>query len=200
MPNLRDLALHHIRFDADYAGQFHYNNYHPLILGIILERATGMHVAEYFQKKIWDKIGAEYDASWSLDSEDSGFEKMESGLNFKSIDYAKIGSMLLHGGKWNGNTVVSENWIGLSTIASEPLAKSDIDSAFLKGVEVGYQYMWYSIKNDKGGHDFFSAGKFGQYIYISPENDTVIVRTGKSTGMVDWWPDVFKQMAGDSFG
>lgn len=174
---------------------FFYNNYHPLLLGIILERTTGMHMADYFQKKIWEKIGAEYDASWSLDSEASGFEKMESGLNFRSIDYAKIGSMLLHGGKWNGNILVSEDWLRRSTIAIKPLEQSDIDSEFLKGVNIGYQYMRYSAENDKGGHDFFSAGKYGQYIYISPENDAVIVRTGMSEGSVDWWPDVFKQIA-----
>lgn len=195
MPDMRDLALNHISVDPDYHGQFHYNNYHPLLLGIILERAAGMHVADYFQKKIWDKVGAQFDASWSLDSKASGFEKMESGLNFKSIDYAKIGSMLLHKGVWNGNKVVGEDWLKRSTIAPEPLAQSDIDSEFLKGINVGYQYMWYSTQNDKGGHDFFSAGKYGQYIYVSPENDTVIVRTGKSEGAVKWWPDVFMQIA-----
>jgi CubicO group peptidase (beta-lactamase class C family) len=194
MPNLRDLALYHIRIDPDYSGQFHYNNYHPLILGIILERSTGMSVADYFQKKIWDKIGAEHNASWSLDSESSGFEKMESGLNFKSIDYAKIGSMLLHEGEWNGNTVISKDWIKLSTIAPEPLPQSDIESEFLKDVGVGYQYMWYSIENDKGSHDYFSAGKFGQYIYISQVNNTAIVRTGINEGKVTWWPDVFRQI------
>ena len=195
MPDLRNLALNHMSIDPDYSGQFHYNNYHPLLLGIILERATGMSVSDYFQIRIWDKVGAEADASWSLDSEASGFEKMESGLNFISIDYAKIGSMLLHSGEWNGNTVVNEGWITLSTIAPEPLAADDIDSDFLKDVSVGYQYMWYSTENDKGGHDFFSAGKYGQYIYVSPENDTVIVRTGMSQGAVSWWPDVLKQVA-----
>lgn len=194
-PDLKNLALNHMNINPDYQGQFHYNNYHPLLLGIILERATGMHVADYFQKKIWEKIGAEYDASWSLDSEAAGFEKMESGLNFYSIDYAKIGSMLLHGGNWNGNILVSEDWLQRSTIAPAPLEQSDIDSEFLKGISIGYQYMWYCTENDKGGHDFFAAGKYGQFIYISPENDTVIVRTGMSEGRVDWWPDVFKQIA-----
>ncbi len=194
-PDMRDLVLNHMRIDAGYSGQFHYNNYHPLILGMILERATGMHVADYFALKVWDKIGAEHDASWSLDSERSGFEKMESGLNFISIDYAKIGSMLLHKGVWNGNAIVSEDWLLRSTIAPQPLAPEDIDSDFLKDIEVGYQYMWYSTENDQGGHDFFSAGKYGQYIYVSPENGTVIVRTGSSTGGVDWWPDVFRQIA-----
>jgi CubicO group peptidase (beta-lactamase class C family) len=44
---------------------------------MILERSTGMSVSEYFRTKVWEKVGAQNDASWSLDSEKSGFEKME---------------------------------------------------------------------------------------------------------------------------
>jgi CubicO group peptidase (beta-lactamase class C family) len=194
-PNLRRLALEKMRIDPDYGGQFHYNNYHPLLLGIILERSTGMLVADYFQKQIWDPIGAEHDASWSIDSVSSGFEKMESGLNFIPIDYAKIGSMLLHNGIWNGQEVIGTDWLSRSLIAPAPLSSEDLDDGFLPSREVGYQYMWYSIKNAAGGHDYFAAGKYGQYLYISPENEVVIVRTGTDTGEVDWWPDVFRQVA-----
>lgn len=184
-PDLRDLALHHMQIDKTFNGQFLYNNYHPLLLGIILERCTGMGVSEYFQKKIWDKIGAENDASWSLDSEKSGFEKMESGLNFKSIDFAKIGSMLLHRGKWNGQTIISEDWLDRSIVAAKPLDQSGL----------GYQYMWYSFANEKGGYDYFAHGNHGQYLYISPENNTVIVRTGIEEGKIDLWINVLYQMA-----
>lgn len=184
-PDLRDLALNHMENDKDYNGEFLYNNYHPLLLGIILERATGMSVSEYFRQKIWDKIGAESDASWSLDSEISGFEKMESGLNFKSIDFVKIGSMLLHRGKWNGETLVSEAWLDRSIISRETLP----------GSPIGYQYMWYSFENGKGGYDYFAHGNHGQYLYISPENDTVIVRTGEEEGEPDTWIDVLYQIA-----
>jgi CubicO group peptidase (beta-lactamase class C family) len=175
-PDLRRLALTSLRIDRAYGGQFHYNNYHPLLLGIILERSTGLSVSEYFRTKIWEKIGAEHDASWSLDSEDSGFEKMESGLNFRSIDFAKIGSMLLHRGSWNGNALVSEEWLDRSIVADEPMNESGI----------GYQYMWYSVENGQGGYDYFAHGKHGQYLYVSPENDAVIVRTGTTEGMDTW--------------
>jgi CubicO group peptidase (beta-lactamase class C family) len=184
-PDLRDLALLHMRVDENYAGQFLYNNYHPLLLGMILERSTGMSVSEYFRTKIWEKVGAENNASWSLDSEKSGFEKMESGLNFRSIDFAKIGSMLLHHGKWNGQTLISEEWLDRSIIASEPMNASGI----------GYQYMWYSFANEKGGYDYFAHGNRGQYLYISPENNTVIVRTGTEEGTIDTWIVALYQMA-----
>jgi len=194
-PDLRDLTLNHMKIDKNYTGKFHYNNYHPLLLGIILERSTGMSVSDYFQKKIWDAVGAENDASWSIDSEKTKFEKMESGLNFQSVDYVKIGSMLLHKGDWNGRKVVNEDWISRSTIASTPLAQDDIDSEFLKGKVVGYKYMWYSRENERGGKDFFASGKYGQYLYVSPENNTVIVRTGAGSGEIAYWPDVLKQIA-----
>lgn len=184
-PDLRNLVFQHMRVEKDYNGEFHYNNYHPLILGIILERSTGMSVSEYFQKAIWEKIGAKSSASWSLDSEQSGFEKMESGLNFRSIDFAKIGSMVLNGGKWNGQTIVSSEWLNRSIIATEPMNESGI----------GYQYMWYSFANELGGYDYFAHGNYGQYLYISPENDTVIVRTGTEEGAIDTWIEVLYQMA-----
>ena len=69
-----------MRIDKDYSGQFHYNNYHPLILGIILERSTGKKVSDYLWEKIWDKIGAESDASWSLDSEKTVLKRWRADL------------------------------------------------------------------------------------------------------------------------
>jgi CubicO group peptidase (beta-lactamase class C family) len=184
-PDLRDLALNHLRADIDYSGQFLYNNYHPLLLGIILERSTGMSVSQYFREQIWDTVGAENDASWSLDSEASGFEKMESGLNFRSLDFAKIGSMVLHRGEWNGQTCISEDWLDRSLVAETPLDQSGI----------GYQYMWWSLANEKGGYDYFAHGNHGQYLYVSPENDTVIVRTGTEEGEIGTWIGVLYQVA-----
>ncbi len=69
-------------------------------------------------------------------------------------------------------------------VAPEPLMYREIDSDLLKDVNVGYRYMWYSIKNDKSGYDYFSAGKYGRYIYISPDNDTVIVRIVLAKGVL----------------
>ena len=59
-PDLRQLALEDT-FVIDPPGEyFLYNNYHPLLLGMILERATGVPVAEYLEQKIWRTIGTEY--------------------------------------------------------------------------------------------------------------------------------------------
>ena len=193
-PDLRELAVKHIKIDTKYNGDFHYNNYHPLLLGIILERSTGQSVANFLEEKIWKKIGTEYNASWSLDSKESGFEKMESGLNFRSIDIAKIGTMLLNNGHWNGEKIVSKKWIKKSIIPQMPINYQEYNETWLENKGVVYQYMWYILKNKKGGYDYYAAGKYGQYLYLSPQNNILIVRNGINTGEVDWWPGVLEQI------
>ena len=91
-PDLRQLALEDTHIVGLPGEQFHYNNYHPLLLGMILERATGTSVANYLQEKIWKPVGMEYPGSWSLD--EHGFEKMESGINARAIDFAKFGRLV----------------------------------------------------------------------------------------------------------
>src|ERR687889_2591499 len=71
--DLRELALNS-QIEGKAGQYFEYNNYNPLLVGMILERATGMHVARYLQQELWKPMGMEADGSWSLDSKEDGFE------------------------------------------------------------------------------------------------------------------------------
>ena len=193
-PDLRELALSHIELTDIYKGKFHYNNYHPLLLGIILERSTGVSVSEFFERELWQKIGAEHDASWSLDSEKSGFEKMESGINFRAEDFIKIGSMVLHNGFWNGTQIINSDWLKLSTLSAFPIKNSEYEDSFLAGRNIGYKFMWYSTSSLQSSYDIVAWGKFNQIMYISPENDLVILRTGKTDGGVSDWVETIKKI------
>ncbi|HEY1296787.1 MAG TPA: serine hydrolase domain-containing protein [Chloroflexota bacterium] len=63
-PDLRALALSVTPAEPP-ATRWIYNNYHPLLLGLVLERATGRPVAEYLSEKIWQPLGMEAPASWA---------------------------------------------------------------------------------------------------------------------------------------
>lgn len=191
--DLRKLALNHTKLTDKYNGNFHYNNYHPLLLGIILERSTGVTVSEFFEREIWQKIGAEHDASWSLDSKNSGFEKMESGINFRAVDFVKIGSMVLHRGYWNGAQIIGGDWLESSTQCNLPIDSGEYESSFLAGKNIGYKYMWYCVPT-RSGFDIVAWGKSDQILYVSPENDTVILRTGKTDGGVSNWVETLKNL------
>src|ERR687897_1324155 len=113
--DLRALAFEDTEILGPPGEEWLYNNYNPLLLGMVLERATGMSVSEYMSTRLWIPLGAEYDATWSLDSEASGFEKMESGLNATAVDYARFGMLFLHDGEWNGTRIVSKAWVREAT-------------------------------------------------------------------------------------
>jgi CubicO group peptidase (beta-lactamase class C family) len=179
-PNLRAVALSAV-IEEQPGKTFHYNNYNYLLLGIVLERATGMHVAKYMEEKLWKPLGMEAPASWSLDSESSGFEKMESGINARAIDFAKFGRLYLNNGSnWNGQQIISEKWVNSSTSANRTTDPS-----------LEYQYGWWVSTSQDGvvsnnAHHFYAAGNLGQFIYIVPEERLIIVRHGYDFGHVNW--------------
>lgn len=194
-PNLRDLALR-VKPDGQAPGaEFNYNNYHPLLLGMILERTTGRPAAEYLQEKLWKPLGMEYPASWSLDSKESGFELMQSGINGRAIDFAKFGRLFLNNGNWDGIQIISEKWVTEST-APDPhdhrLWRSDVDWKRANGY---YKYMWWGRLNPDGSYDYAAQGHLGQRICISPQEQVIIVRFGLDEGGVDSWADVFQSLA-----
>jgi CubicO group peptidase (beta-lactamase class C family) len=182
--DLRKLALQ-CRIEGEPGEYFEYNNYNPLLVGMILERATGMPVARYLQEKLWKPLGMEADGSWSLDSERDGFEKMESGVNARARDFARFGMLLAKEGNWRSRQLISQRWVEEST---RPDTSTDPSR--------GYQYFWW-VDTPDGENHFSARGKYGQYIYVAPEKDLVIVRLGKEEGErgYGYWTSLFEDLS-----
>lgn len=187
-PDLRKVALRVEASDTPIGQAFRYNNYHPLLEGIILERVTGMHVAEYLQEKFWKPMGAEFPASWSLDSEESGFEKMESGINARAIDYARFGLIFLHNGFWNEAQILPESWVRESTEPLRPDPRIWESASFWPDLGGYYKYHWWGINNPDGSYDYWAHGRYDQIIYVAPRKNVVIVRLGDAPDPYVSWP------------
>jgi CubicO group peptidase (beta-lactamase class C family) len=196
-PDMRRLALEQTQIATAPGEQFLYNNYNPLLLGLILERATGVPVAQYLQEKLWKPLGMEYAGSWSLDSEVSGFEKMESGINARAIDFAKFGRLFLKQGQWQDAQLVPAAWVAESTRA--PAVDREAyysDGAFFTELNGYYAYMWWGLSRADGAPDFVAVGNHGQYLYVSPEKELIIVRHGAEYGVGTWdWVRAFREAA-----
>jgi|TARA_B110000503_G_scaffold59511_1_gene94816 CubicO group peptidase (beta-lactamase class C family) len=129
---------------------------------------------------IMDPIGASsswrwygYNNSWiELDGQHvqsvSGGGHSGGGLFIKTLDHARFGLLFLNDGAWNGNQLISKNWIKDVTTSST--------------AETSYGYMWWL--NKKGinrfwegvpQNIFYAAGFGGNYIVIIPDEDIVIV-------------------------
>jgi CubicO group peptidase (beta-lactamase class C family) len=171
--DLREVALEDTEIEQAPGTGWHYNNFNPLVLGLILERATDTTVAEYMETRLWRPMGAEADASWSLDSEDTGFEKMESGINARARDFARFGLLMLRGGRAETGRVVPPGWVKAAT--------ADHSGYY------GYGLGWWVAAGSRGGQlPFVARGKYGQVVAVDPAHDAVVVRLGSDDGGVDW--------------
>jgi CubicO group peptidase (beta-lactamase class C family) len=137
------------------------------------------------EKMLWKPMGMEADGSWSLDSSQSGFEKMESGVNARARDFARFGMLFAKEGNWRGKQLISQGWVEAST---RPDATTDPSS--------DYQYFWW-VDTPDGKNHFSAQGNYGQYIYVVPEKDLVIVRLGKEEGEqgYGYWIDLFEELS-----
>jgi CubicO group peptidase (beta-lactamase class C family) len=184
-PNMRDLALH-LPLGAERPGAaFKYNQYHPLLLGMILERSTGRSVTQYLQESIWQPLGMEFPASWSLDSQEYGFEKMESGINGRAIDFAKFGRLFLNNGNWHGQQLISEQWVIESTAPDPDDDRPWLSAQEWKAAAGYYKYMWWGMALADGSYYYSASGHLGQRIAVFPDDDLIIVRFGRNEEGLD---------------
>lgn len=141
--------------------RYEYQSAAPQLLGFAVRRATGKTLSEYLTEKIWSKLGMECDAKWSTD--ENGMEKTFCCIHASARDFGKIGQLLLNRGKWNGETIISADYIDRMV---EPTKQND---AF------GYT-VW---ANDEAKVKYrFLYGFLGQFIIIVPEKNMVIVKMG----------------------
>ena len=193
-PNLRRLVLHLPPSKEPVGAAFNYNPYHPILLGMILERTTHRPVAQYLQEKVWQPLGMEYPASWSFDSTSDGFEKMESGVNARAIDFAKLGQLFLDNGRWNGKQAISKQWVTASTAPDPRDHRPFLSDAEWKAAGGYYKYMWWGMRTADGGYYYTARGHLGQRITVFPKRRLVIVRFGREDGGV-MWDDVIESIA-----
>ena len=84
-----------------------YGSINTQLLWDALQRRIGNRtVAQYFEDRVWAPLGAEHAATWSLDSSAGGVEKLFGGFNATLRDHARIGALFLHGGTFDGKTIV----------------------------------------------------------------------------------------------
>lgn len=139
------------------------------ILGQIIKNATGQGLGAYMEEKLWKRIGAEQDAYWTLSN---GTELANGGLSISLRDYARFARLYLHEGVYDGEQVLSKDWIrdsmDIRADYSKPGANHDGYNA------IGYGYQWWVPEGDRG--EFMAIGVYGQFLYVDPIERVIIVK------------------------
>jgi len=159
---------------------FDYQSENYQLLGLIIERATHQTLSNYLQEKLWKPLGMESDAFWNIDnSGSSAIEKAFCCLNATTRDFAKLGRLFLNHGNWNGREIISPQWI------KEATQPDTADAG-----KFNFQYNW--IAGPKKYKSYYAAGLYGQYIYVYPQKNIIIVRFGKQD--LDYNPAYWKSL------
>ncbi len=151
--------------------KFNYASIDTNVLGLLLEQVTGMSPADYLEQKIWSKIGMESDATWATDNH--GNVLAFAWLNVTARDFAKFGRLYLNEGRWGNEQIVPDAWVKESVIPGAAYLK--LTDHYVPGWDIGYQYQWWVPAGDEG--EFTAIGVWGQYIYVNPARNLVIVKT-----------------------
>ena len=151
---------------------WYYSSADTQILGIALERALGQRLSDYASEKLWQPLGAEQDASWSLDRE-NGTIKNNCCFNSTARDFARLGQLVLQKGKWHGKQLVPEAYLSEATRPYPNLQDEQGNPIDY----YGYQF-WIADFGDQSS-PFFN-GIMGQYMFVLPEDNAVVIRLGNS--------------------
>ena len=143
---------------------FQYKTIDTAVLGWLIERVSGGSVAAYTASCLWEPLGAESDAYYIMDGPPGiGREFSGAGLNATLRDFARFGQMMLNGGVADGRRIISQEWVRQST---QPSGETDVQRG-------GYGLQWWMIGQSSA---YAAIGLQGQYIYIDPATETVVVK------------------------
>lgn len=152
---------------------YRYVSANTQILLYILESVYQKSFPEIIEEKLWIRIGTEFPASWNYDSEKNKSYKGFCCLNTRPVDLLKFGRLYLNNGRWNKKQIISEKWINESI----QITNNSKDSQ-----NYPYHYHWRVLNNGA----FFAKGILGQFIFVYPAKNIVIVRTGDKAGNINW--------------
>ena len=162
--------------------EFFYNTGALALVSAIIRKATGRALDEFAREVLFEPLGITA-VEWKRRKGDTD---AGGGLRLRPRDMAKIGQLVLGGGRWNGRQIISKAWIDASMTP-----RFEASSAYF------YGYLWWlgrSLHNGREVHWAGALGRGGQSIRIVPELDLVVVVTAGY--YQDYSPHAFQVQSG----
>ena len=195
--------LRRLKIEKPSGGEFNYQSINTYLLAIALQRVTGKKLSAYLSEKIWKPAGMEYNATWTVDSKAHQQEIAYAGVNATARDFARLGKIYLQNGNVNDHRILSQQWIN-ATINKDTMQKYDGYRNQFWGVDRykvfsdSLDAINYKMQSNLTGKvtsfinkskvksffisypspEFYAEGILGQFIFVQPEKNLIIVRLG----------------------
>lgn len=157
--------------------RFEYNSGGVILLAGVIRNATGIPTDSFAQRYLFDPLGITQ-ARWVYGEPDN-LPHTGGGLYLRPRDMAKIGYLMLRNGRWENQQVVSTDWVRESTSHAVRYPRT------FASRPTDYGYLWWLLNVDEGaptedGDIYTASGAQGQWIFVIPKYDMVVVSTGNT--------------------
>lgn len=176
---LADFLLTLKKAERPHGGPFYYASPNSDFLGVILHKVTGTRFPDLMSDLLWKPLGARNDGYVTVDA--IGTARTAGGINITARDLARVGEMLRKGGRANGTQVVPEAWIDDMRNNGDPEAWKAANGNLLPNGR--YRSQWYQSGDASGS--FCAIGIHGQWLWIDPSSETVIVKLSSQPDPLD---------------
>ena len=170
-----DQILTLTEMESEHGAKFNYRSIETDVIAHCMERVTRTRLPELIGRELWQPLGCEESASFTVDS--AGYALACGGLSASLRDYARIGLMLANGGHANGRQIVPADWIQDTYTSDNNMQDEERKRAFPNG---GYRNQFWL--RDVDTRVMMARGVFGQLIYIDPDRELVVV-------ILSSWPE-----------
>jgi CubicO group peptidase (beta-lactamase class C family) len=154
--------------------RFNYSTFDNQLLGWVLEVATGQPLASYCSDRLWGPIGAERDAYYALTRSHPRTAVGSGAFNATARDLARVGKLMVDDGMVGGERIVPAEWVRRSRGTELPhLAVGALGDA--EPGHYGYANQWWTL-GESCFHAFTALGVHGQFLFVDPAADVVVVK------------------------
>lgn len=161
--------------EAEHGSRFNYRSIETDVLAHAMERASGKRLPQIVSETLWQRIGAEESANFTVDR--AGYALADGGFNATLRDYARFGLAMLEGGAVDGQQIIPKAFVEDTMFSSRGLFNEESRVSLPNGT---YRNQFWVEDRDQA--TVLAKGVFGQLIFISPELEAVAVK-------LSTWPD-----------
>ncbi len=164
--------------ERPHGGTFLYRSIETDVLGWVLERVSGLGLAELLSRELWQPMGCEAEACFTVDP--AGTCLADGGLNATLRDYARLGLLYCNEGAIAGRQVLSPEWVAACRTGEVEAFQAAPNPAMVDLPNACYSRQWWVLDSQAGIHA--ALGIFGQMIYVDPLRECVVT-------LLSSWPD-----------
>lgn len=168
--------------EREHGQYFQYHSIDTDVLGWVCERVGGARLAQLISREIWSKIGAQRDASFTVDK--AGTSLADGGFNATLRDFGRFAQMHLNHGFYNGHQIVSRDWIESCRSGETDAFRILYEDYQNYYPNSAYANQWWVIDSERGMYS--ARGVFGQLICIDSRKELALVKLSSWPTFLDF--------------